>query len=200
MIVTGCQNWTYFWSNHSFPLERISKNLLMLPRPSDITDRKSDDRREEEEHDEVIDRYLHQRVRRIPVGELRPDEHHCRSRCCGKDDGSRNVLVGKRLTDEGKEQMFEEEGGDQRHGERLDEPVDEERDEYPLRPFAHPENTGEIDLEHHRVDHQPDQYGDRHIDLAPLPEFEPRRRPVIPGSSVPRATPASMQSATQTVR
>ena len=57
---------------------------------------------------------------------------------------------------------------------------------------------GEVDLEQHRNDHQPDQHGDRQID------FRHRRRAerVEHGWACvcPRPMPTMMQSATQSVR
>ena len=68
--------------------------------------------------------------------------------------------------------MLEKEPGEQCHAEWLDEPVDETRNDEPFRSLADAENRREIDLQHHRVDHQPDEHGDRNIDLAAAPELE----------------------------
>ena len=67
----------------------------------------------------------------------------------------------------------EEQPGERRHRERLDEPVDEQRHEQAARPAADVADGAEVDLHHHRRDHQPDQHRDRDIDLAARAELEP---------------------------
>ena len=56
---------------------------------------------------------------------------------------------------------------------------------------------GEIDLQQHRDDHQPDQHRDRHVDLGDLGRAEAWNSA---GEQWPSAMPATMQSATQRVR
>ena len=71
------------------------------------------------------------------------------------------------------EQVLEEDPAQERHRERLDEPVHEERDEKAAGLPADSEEAREVDLQHHRIDHQPDEHGDRDVDLAPGAELEP---------------------------
>ena len=61
-----------------------------------------------------------------------------------------------------------------RHRERLDQPVDEEGHEEAARPAADAPDRPEVDLEHHRVDHQPDEDGDRDVDVRAFAELEAR--------------------------
>jgi hypothetical protein len=54
----------------------------------------------------------------------------------------------------------------QRHRERLDRPVDEQRDADAAPVLAHLVQRAEVDLQQHRDDHHPDQQGDRQVDLG----------------------------------
>ena len=65
-----------------------------------------------------------------------------------------------------REELGEEQPAEQRHRERLHQPVHEERDEEARWAAADAPDRREVDLQHHRVDHQPDQHGDRDVDLA----------------------------------
>jgi hypothetical protein len=67
--------------------------------------------------------------------------------------------------------MLKKKPSEKCHRERLDDPVDEKRDHQSLGSLADVQDRGEVDLEHHRVDHQPDQYCDRNVDMTPLAEF-----------------------------
>ena len=60
------------------------------------------DRDKQHQHDEIVHRYLHQRVGRVPVGEMAPDKHHRRTRRGGQNDAARDVLVGFGRSDEGR--------------------------------------------------------------------------------------------------
>ncbi len=139
-------------------------------------DEEADDRREQHEHDQVVQRNLHERVGRIAVRQVRPDEDHRGAGGGGEDDRPRDVLVGQLRADERQEEVLEEHPAEEGHRERLDDPVDEERDEQSARPPADSEQAAEVDLQHHRVDHQPDQDRDRDVDLAPLAELETAKR------------------------
>lgn len=76
--------------------------------------------------------------------------------------------------------MLEEQPSEKRHRERLDDPVDEEGDEQASRPLPDTQETAEVDLQHHRVDHQPDEQCDGDVDPAPLAELEVSNRPDRP--------------------
>src|ERR1700722_8467500 len=62
--------------------------------------------------------------------------------------------------------MRDEDPGEQRHRERLHEPVDTDRRRDAAPMLADLAQRGGVDLEQHRDNHQPDQYGDRQIDLG----------------------------------
>jgi hypothetical protein len=55
------------------------------------------------------------------------------------------------------------------------------------RVTANAEHAREIDLQHHRVDHQPQQDGDRHIDVAAVAELDPSQPVGEPGEELPEA-------------
>jgi hypothetical protein len=50
--------------------------------------------------------------------------------------------------------------------ERLDQPIDADRDRYAAPLLSDPVQGTEIDFEQHRHDHQPDQNGDRYVDFG----------------------------------
>jgi hypothetical protein len=58
----------------------------------------------------------------------------------------------------------------------------------------------EVDLEHHRVDHQPDQHGHGDVDVAAGAELELLKRANGRRQELAEDTPAAMQSATQSER
>jgi hypothetical protein len=90
----------------------------------------------------------------------------------GQNDGSRDVLVGKLVADPPHEEHPKEHIADGGHRERLHQPVHEQRDQDARRTAPHVRDAPEVDLEHHRVDHEPDQHRDRQVDLAPPGELE----------------------------
>jgi hypothetical protein len=61
--------------------------------------------------------------------------------------------------------MRDEDPTQQRHRERLDEPVNANGRGNAAPVLTHLAQRGEIDLEQHRHDHEPDQHRDRQIDL-----------------------------------
>ncbi len=125
------------------------------------------DRREQHQHQQVVDRDLHQRVGRVAVGQVAPDEHHRRARRGGEDDAAGDVLVGVGRRDPRAEDMTRKKThAISGHRERLHEPVHEQRDEQAARPAADVADRAEVDLHHHRRDHQPDEDRDRDVDLA----------------------------------
>ena len=68
------------------------------------------------------------------------------------------------------EQHPEEEPAQCRHGERLDEPVDDQREGQAPGFPADVLDGGKVDLDHHRVDHHPDEHGHHQVDVC---VFEP---------------------------
>ena len=114
----------------------------------------------------------------ISVGQIAPHEHHGRARGRGQDDGPRQVLVTELWADQSREEVLEEEPAEHRHAERLDQPVHEQDDEDALGTPAHAADRREVDPQHHRVDHEPDEDGDRQVDV---PDLEPAQRAHEPG-------------------
>ena len=85
------------------------------------------DRREGNDHDRVVERHLRQREMRLAIDEVRPDEHHGRAGSRRQQDQPGDIavdLIGGQI---GPEQMRDEQPAEQRHGERLDQPVDADR-------------------------------------------------------------------------
>ena len=139
-----------------------------FPRHDNIADAEQHrrNRREREDHDDVVDRYLHQCVVRITLGQLRPDKYHRRARRHAQQDHAGNVFAGALRIDQIGKQHTEEHIAQQCHGERLDQPVDHQRQPDALRLFADFLDGGEIDLNHHREDHCPDQHRHHQIDVG----------------------------------
>jgi hypothetical protein len=123
-------------------------------------EQKEHDRREREQHDEVVEGHLHQGVGGVAPCQVAPDEHHSRAGRRAEENGARNVLARQPCIDEGREENLQEEPGEEEHRERLDQPVRHQRDGDPPRLLPDIEQASEVDLHHHREDHGPDQ--DRH--------------------------------------
>lgn len=68
--------------------------------------------------------------------------------------------------------MLEEEPGQERHTERLDQPVHHQCDQEPLGSSGNPTDGREVHLQHHGIDHQPEENADGDIDLGTFTEFE----------------------------
>ena len=128
----------------------------------------ADDRREGEHHDGVVQRDLAQREVRLAVGQVAPDEDHRRAGGGGEQDETGDVAVDLRGREVGPEQPADEQPAQQRHRERLDGPVDEQRHADPAPVLPDPAERGEVDLHQHRDDHEPDQHGHRQVDLGDL--------------------------------
>ena len=222
MTVTGWKAARKRWANHSAPLRRISSARLSgAERQRDDHEHEDrveqdrerhfqagrarhqelHDRRERDEHDQVVHRDLHQRVGGVAVGEVRPDEDHRRAGRGGQDDDAGHVLARQLRADQRQEEVLEEEPAEEGHRERLHQPVHDEGDDEARGPPADAADRREVDLEHHRVDHQPDEDGDRDVDLAALrrtPDREPPRR--SRGTPSRSRRPSAMHAATQRLR
>src|ERR1035441_9402969 len=127
---------------------------------------------EGDEHDEIVDRDLDERVGGVAVGEMAPDEDHGGAGRGGQDDAAGDVLIGFGAGDEVREDQPEEEPGEQSHGEWFDHPIHEERDEQSGGLAAHVADGAEIHLHHHGSDHQPDEDGDGQVDLSAACELQ----------------------------
>jgi hypothetical protein len=115
-------------------------------------------------------------MRSFAVRQVAPDEDHGGAGRGGQDDAAGDVLIGVRGGDPRAEDDLEEEPGEGRHREGLHQPVHEEGYEQAPGFSADLANGAEVDLHHHRRDHQPDEDGDRDVDLAALTELEATER------------------------
>ena len=86
------------------------------------------------------------------------------------------ILTRQLQRDPGLEEVLEEDPAEERHREGLDQPVHEERDQDAARAAAHAQDAGQVDAQHHRVDHQPEQHRNRRVDLAALAELDAAER------------------------
>ena len=129
-------------------------------------EQQSDNRREGDHHDGVIEGDLRQREMRLALHEVRPDEDHGRAGSRRQQDQSGDIAVDLVRRQEWPEQMRDEYPAEQRHGEGLHQPVnaDRHRDSAPM--LLDLPKRAKVDLEQHRDNHEPDQHGDRQIDLG----------------------------------
>ena len=73
------------------------------------------------------------------------------------------------------ENVLEKQNAERRHGKRLDQPVDDQRDAQALRFPADILERGKVDVDHHRVDHDPDEHGHHQVDLCVFEARDPLR-------------------------
>jgi hypothetical protein len=102
---------------------------------------------------------------RLAVHEVRPDEDHGCAGRGGQQDQARDIavdLVGRQVRSE---EMGDEQPAEQRHREGLHQPVDADRDGDPAPMLLDLPQSRKVDFQEHRDNHQPDQHGDRQIDL-----------------------------------
>ena len=124
------------------------------------------DRREGEHHDDVVDGDLNQRIVGVAAHQLTPHEHHRCTRRHPEQDHAGDVLARALRIDQAGEQVFEEEHAERRHGKRFDQPVDHQGDAQPLGLPADVLERGEVDVDHHRVNHDPDEHRDNEVDVG----------------------------------
>ena len=138
-----------------------------LPGHGDFRDaeQERDDRREREHHHRIIHAHLRQRIGRIALRQLRPDKDHRGARRGAEQDQAGNIGFGIIGRNEIREDVFEEQDAEQGHRERLDQPVDHQRDDQALGLGEGAAQAGELDADHHRPDHRPDQDRDGEIDI-----------------------------------
>ena len=72
--------------------------------------------------------------------------------------------------------MLHEQPGQKGHAERFDQPVDEQRHRQAFGLARNAAQRGEIHLEHHRINHQPDEHGDGNVHLRALAELKLAQR------------------------
>ena len=146
----------------------------------------------------VVERHLAQREVRLAVEQVRPDEHHRRAGRGRQDDQAGDVavdLVG-RQQGRNRQPMNSQPSSAIENG--LTAQLTNRVTPMPRQCRPTSPQRGEVDLEQHRHDHQPDQGRHRQVDLRDLGAAEGVEQ--APGKSWPRAMPATMQSATQRVR
>ena len=80
--------------NHDEDRDSVQQHLKRHVQRRGPVHQEADDRREQDQHDQVIDRDLHQRVGRVAVGQVTPDEDHRRAGSGGQDDAAGDVLIG----------------------------------------------------------------------------------------------------------
>jgi hypothetical protein len=133
-----------------------------LPWHRDVRDAQKErhDRREGEDHYDVVQRHLHERVVRIAPGQLRPDEDHRSAGRRAQKDQPCDVLTRVGRVDQVGKEVFEEQHAQRGHREWLDQPVDDHRDHQALGLAPDAAEAAQVHADHHRVDHRPDQ--DRH--------------------------------------
>jgi hypothetical protein len=103
---------------------------------------------------------------RLAVGQVGPYEHHRGTRRRGQNDETGDIAVDVAWRQQRAKEPANEQPGEQGHAEGLDQPIDADGHGNAAPLLGHPVQRAEIDLEQHRHDHQPDQHGDRNIDLG----------------------------------
>ena len=138
------------------------------PRDGDAADaqQQTDDGNEGCQDDQVVGSDLHKGVGGIPFGKVTPYEYHRRTGGRSKQYGPCKVLSCCLLRQNGFVQHEKEEQGDEIHRERLDEPVGHPGDNEALGVLSNLLDTVKVNLEHHRVDHEPDENGYRDGDIG----------------------------------
>ncbi len=140
------------------------------PRDGEVSDaqEQSSDRCEREDQDEVIDGNLGEGVVGVAVGELAPHKHHRGAWGDPEQNHARDVFVSFASGDEISEHESEEQIRQASHCEWFDQPIDDQCENETLGAPADVVQAVGFDLEHHRVDHQPDQRGDDQVDVCHL--------------------------------
>lgn len=148
--------------------EEHDRQEQRAPRYDDIADaeQQTDNRNKQNENDQIVGRHLHKRIRRVAAGETAPDEHHRRARRGAEDDCASEVVAGQVIRNPRLEDHQEEQTGNQKHRKRFDQPVDDPSQKQTAWSFADVDDRREVDLEHHRVNHHPDQNTDWDVDVV----------------------------------
>ncbi len=118
--------------------------------------------------DQVIGGYLDQGVRRIALCEVAPYKYHCSAGCGSEQHRPRKVLTCQIPWNECLIDHVEEEHGDCVHCKGLDEPVGHPGYHQAPGILSHLLDAVKVDLEHHRIDHEPDEDGYRYGDVCIL--------------------------------
>src|SRR5664280_2866662 len=119
----------------------------------------SNDGDEQNEDDQVVDGDLNQRVSGVSASEVAPYEDHSGAGCCSQQHGACDVLLDLVGGEDVAIGSLEEPDGQQEHRERLDGPVDDQRDQQTFGVLADAQDAAEVDLQHHGINHEPDEDG-----------------------------------------
>src|SRR5450759_212716 len=119
---------------------------------------------EQDQDDQVVDGNLDKRVCGVAAGEVAPYEDHGGARRCAQEHGSCDVLLDLVGREDVAIGSLEEPDGQQEHRERLDGPIDDKCDQESLGVLADAHDAAEVDLQHHGIDHEPDEDGHRQGD------------------------------------
>ena len=93
----------------------------------------------------------------VSFGEVAPYEGHRCARSGSEQDGTGDVFRSEVAVDPRCEENFQEEPCHDEHGEWFYEPVDDESEGESTWSLADVDDAGEIDSDHHRVNHEPDE-------------------------------------------
>jgi len=136
------------------------------------------DRREREDHDRVVQRHLREGEIGVAAAELAPHEHHRRAGRRGEQDEPGDVTVDLVGGQPRREDVADEDPAEQRHRERLHQPVDGERHADAARMRPDLPQRAEVDAQEHRDDHHPDEDPNGNVDpgdLHPSERFDRAR-------------------------
>ncbi len=137
---------------------------------------------EGQQDDQVVGSNLHHGIGGVALCQVTPYEHHRRAGRSTQQDGPGQVAFRQVSRDQGFEHHIEEKPRDAKHGEGLDEPVGHPGHVQSLGVLPDIPDALEVHLEHHGVDHQPDQDGDGdgHIGILKSPQEGRNARQVLP--------------------
>ena len=142
-----------------------------FPRNDEVRDtkQKASDGGEGKDHDQVVDGDLDEGVVGIALGEMAPNEDHRGTGSDAEQDHPCDDLGGFFGGDKADKKGFEEDDTEGSHCEGFDQPIDNEGEDQPFGFAPDIFDAGEIDFEHHGIDHQPDQRSNEKIDAGNLP-------------------------------
>ena len=147
-------------------------------------EQKADNRHKSHKDNKVVDGDLNERIGCVASRQIAPNKHHRRAGGSPEKHRSGKILVGQPDRYQMLENNEEEKPSDAEHRERFYEPVGDTCDQNAFRTLAYVHHALEVDLQHHGVDHHPNQDGDRyrHIGVFPLAERSRESRDEIADS------------------
>ncbi len=111
------------------------------------------------------------------AAQVAPNEDHCGAWGGAQKDRAGDVLLCQIGRDPPGEDYLDEEPCKPEHGERFDHPIDYESNDQPLGMTSGPLDASEVYLNHHGVDHEPDQDRDRYGNVGILPSAQSLGKP-----------------------